>query len=83
MLEMFLLIIKIVISKLILFIILFFWFFIIHRGLPNKYPAIGKTDYSTSMIKGLIPDRYTMKQVQEQTEISDELKNNVRTMLFK
>ena len=35
------------------------------------------------MIKGLIPDKYTMKQVQEQTEISDELKNNVRTMLFK
>ena len=54
-----------------------------YKGLPNKYPSIGKTDYSTSMIKGLIPDRYTMKQVQEQTEISDELKNNVRTMLFK
>ena len=54
-----------------------------YKGLPNKYPSVGKTDYSTSMIKGLIPDRYTMKQVQEQTEISDELKNNVRTMLFK
>ena len=35
------------------------------------------------MIKGLIPDKYTMKQVEEQNEISDELKNNVRTMLFK
>ena len=55
----------------------------LYRGLPNKYPVVGKTDYSTSMIKGLIPDKYTMKQVQEQTEISDELKNNVRTMLFK
>ena len=54
-----------------------------YKGLPNKYPSVGKTDYSTSMIKGLIPDRYTMKKVQEQTEISDELKNNVRTMLFK
>ena len=44
---------------------------------------MGRPDYSTSMIKGLIPDKYTMQQVKEQTEISDELKNNVRTMLFK
>ncbi len=51
--------------------------------MPNKYPITEKTDHSTSMIKGLIPDKYTMKQVKEQTEISDELKNNVRTMLFK
>ena len=60
-----------------------FNFFYFYRGLPNKYPSVGRTDYSTSMIKGLIPDKYTMQQVKEQTEISDELKNNVRTMLFK
>jgi len=35
------------------------------------------------MIKGLIPDKYTMKQVKDQIEISEQLKNNVRTMLFK
>ena len=55
----------------------------LYRGLPNKYPYINRTDFNTSMIKGIIPDRYTLKQVKEQTEISDELKNNVRTMLFK
>ena len=54
-----------------------------YKGLPNKYPATKIGDQHTSMIKGLIPDKYTMKQVGEQTEISDELKNNVRTMLFK
>ena len=54
-----------------------------YRGLPNKYPSAPYGDYKTSMIKGLIPDKYTMKQVEEQNEISDELKNNVRTMLFK
>ena len=80
MLGMFHLITKIVISKFILYIILNFYSY---RGLPNKYPATAYGDYKTSMIKGLIPDKYTMKQVQEQTEISDELKNNVRTMLFK
>jgi len=51
--------------------------------LPNKYPFSQKSDFYTSMVKGIIPDRYTLKQVKEQTEISDELKNNVRTMLFK
>jgi len=35
------------------------------------------------MVKGIIPDRYTLKQVKDQTEISEELKNNIRTMLFK
>ena len=54
-----------------------------YRGLPNKFPSAPYGDYRTSMIKGLIPDKYTMKQVEEQNEISDELKNNVRTMLFK
>jgi len=29
------------------------------------------------MIKGIIPDRYTLRQVKEQTEISEELKNNI------
>ena len=76
--EVFLLIIKIVISKYIIFNLYFFY-----RGLQNKYPSIGKTDYATSMIKGLIPDKYTMKQVKDQIEISEELRNNVRTMLFK
>ena len=51
--------------------------------MPNKYPFKLQGDFGTSMVKGIIPDRYTLKQVKEQTEISDELKNNVRTMLFK
>ena len=29
-----------------------------------------------------MPDKYTMNYTKEQTEISDELKNNVRNMLF-
>ena len=81
MLEIFHQIIKIVTSKYILYIIIYLLF--LYRGLPNKYPFTNKTDFGTSMIKGIIPDRYTLRQVQEQTEISDELKNNVRTMLFK
>ena len=82
MLEIFHQIIKIATSKYILYIIIYLLFFY-NRGLPNKYPYINRTDFGTSMIKGIIPDRYTLKQFKEQTEISDELKNNVRTMLFK
>ena len=77
--EIFPLITRRVISKYIFYKIKF----LIYRGLPNKYPFSTRSDFSTSMIKGIIPDRYTLKQVKEQTEISDELKNNVRTMLFK
>ena len=51
--------------------------------MPNKYPYRVKGYFGTSMVKGIIPDKYTLRQVEEQTEISDELKNNVRTMLFK
>jgi hypothetical protein len=57
--------------------------FYFYRGLPNKYPFHQRGDFSTSMVKGIIPDRYTLRQIKEQTEISEELKNNVRTMLFK
>ena len=54
-----------------------------YKGYPNKYPFAVKSDFSTSMVKGIIPDKYVMKTTKEQTEISDELKNNVRNMLFK
>ena len=77
--EIFPLITRRVISKYIFYKIKF----LIYRGLPNKYAFSIRSEFSTSMIKGIIPDRYTLKQVKEQTEISDELKNNVRTMLFK
>ena len=53
-----------------------------YKGYPNKYPFKVTSDFSTSMVKGIIPDKYVMKQTKEQTEISDELKNNVRNMLF-
>ena len=53
-----------------------------YKGLQNKYPFSVKSDFYTSMVKGIIPDKYTMNYTKEQTEISDELKNNVRNMLF-
>lgn len=54
-----------------------------YKGLPNKYPGTINADFHTSMIKGTIPDKYTLKEHAKQSEISEELKNNVRTMLFK
>ena len=53
-----------------------------YKGLQNKYPFAVKSDFYTSMVKGIMPDKYTMNYTKEQTEISDELKNNVRNMLF-
>ena len=53
-----------------------------YKGLQNKYPFSVKSDFYTSMVKGIMPDKYTMNYTKEQTEISDELKNNVRNMLF-
>jgi hypothetical protein len=35
------------------------------------------------MVKGIIPDKYTMDYTKQQTEISEELKNRVRNMLNK
>ena len=54
-----------------------------YKGYPNKYPFSVKTDFSTSMVKGIVPDKYTMNSTKKEILISDELKNNVRTMLFK
>ena len=53
-----------------------------YKGLQNKYPFAVKSDFYTSMVKGIMPYKYTMNYTKEQTEISDELKNNVRNMLF-
>jgi len=68
---------KIISKNIYLFIILFY------RGYPNKYPFSIKSDFSTSMVKGIIPDKYTMDYTKQQTEISEELKNRVRNMLNK
>lgn len=68
-----LLVIKILISIL----------YLIFRGFQNKYNFAVKSDFHTSMVKGLIPDQYTLDRHKEQTYISDQLKNNVRNMLFK
>ena len=54
-----------------------------YKGLPNKYTYAIKNDFYSSMVKGIAPDKYTMKQLEDETKISEELKNNVRTMLFK
>ncbi|MCQ2819056.1 MAG: hypothetical protein MJ252_17475 [archaeon] len=53
------------------------------RGYPNKYTFAVKGDFHTSMVKGIIPDKYTLDRHNEQSYISPELQNNVRNMLFK
>jgi hypothetical protein len=41
-----------------------------------------KSDFYTSMVKGIIPDPYVANKVRSNMEINDDLKNSIKSIMF-
>lgn len=53
-----------------------------YKGNKDKYPLPAIGIKNVSAIKGIIPDKYTMSQLEEKTKVSDCLKKTVEHMMF-
>lgn len=54
----------------------------VYKAIPQKYHISKNPDFKTSSVKGIIPDRLTQSRLNNAIEITDELKNKVKNIMF-